>query len=146
MLPGPCALLPALHRLLRRHSPKVEVSVYDMDALSRDLVGQFFIDALTVYYSPKHELHNVWVALSAPQSARKSLLGKDADGGIQGYLKLCLVLLGPNDKAEAHDDDDEEEEGGIMMPPSMKKELVFLRIGVLRAEKLPSMDSAGKGI
>lgn len=50
-------------------------------------VGQFFIDALSVYYEKNHEWYNKWVALSAPEAARKSMLGNVAPGGVQGYLR-----------------------------------------------------------
>eukprot|EP00966_Prymnesium_polylepis_P045098 1044984-Prymnesium_polylepis.1 len=58
--------------------------------ITKDLVGQFYIDALNVYYEKHHELHKQWVALSAPESARKSLLGGTASGGVQGYVKLSV--------------------------------------------------------
>ena len=118
----------------------ISIGVYDKDLISRDVVGEFIVDAMHVYYQPAHEIYRTWVALTAPGTAR-----------VQGYLRLSVALLGPGDKPAAHDgEQDAEEDGGaILMPPAVKRELVFLRIGVLRALDLPIMDSnraKGKGI
>ena len=79
----------------------VKIAVYDMDTMpfsKSDLIGEFTIDLLSIYYEPHHEIYRRWVALSAPFSARKPMIGEAAEGGVQGYLKLSLALLGPGDK------------------------------------------------
>lgn len=74
---------------------------------------------------------------------------------------MSITLLGPTDKAVAHneDEDDLENEGGregggqalggqhgLLLPPAMKRELVFLRIGIHRASHLPALDSPTFGM
>jgi hypothetical protein len=125
---------------------QIQVAVYDKDLLTRDLVGQFFFDATTVYYEKDHEIWRKWVTLTAPHSERKRFFGKDAHGGVQGYLKLSLTLLGPDDPPNKHEEEEEEEEaagGAILLPPTLKRRLVYLRIDVLCASHLPRMDSTG---
>ena len=122
------------------NSTQIELKVYDMDTFNKnDLIGQFAIDTLQVYYRPGHELWKKWVALSAPYSARRNLIGEDERGGIQGYLKVSCVLLGPGDKPEIHEPDEEEDnsnDSAVLMPPALKRELMFLRVGVVKAKKL----------
>lgn len=119
-----------------------------------DLIGIYSIDLPHVYYEEGHELHRRWVSLSAPAWSREGVglqLGnattlrvvEDDDGGVQGFVKLSLTLLGPGDKQPVHSgdsDDDEGRSGALLMPPSIKRELLFLVVGVLRAEQLPDMD------
>ena len=141
----------------------VDVQVYDVDSLSRnDLIGNFSIDLPHLYYSDNHEIYRKWVALSAPAWAREGLklslsmtgtsavttsLVDDEAGGVQGYVRLSLTLLGPGDKAVAHDQDDEEDHpsSALMCLPEMRRELRFLRVRVLRAEQLPDMDKTATG-
>ena len=138
--------------------PQIQIAVHDADMMGRDLVGQFFIDCMTVYYEPDHELWRTWVTLQAPHSARRHLFSKDAHGGVQGYLRLSITLLGPDDTPKIHQDDEEEDEGGegeggggggggggssILLPPTMRRHLVYLRVDVLCASHLPRMDSTG---
>tara|TARA_B110001452_G_scaffold244159_1_gene228027 strand:- start:505 stop:2118 length:1614 start_codon:yes stop_codon:yes gene_type:complete len=140
----------------------VEVRVYDMDTLTRnDLIGQYSIDLPHIYYEKDHELHRRWVTLSAPMWAREGIglqlnLGRsfklavvdEARGGVQGYVKLSMTLLGPDDKPAVHDEDEDEDEGNkcaLLMPPSLKREVLYLVVGVLRAEQLPDMDTTLTG-
>ena len=120
----------------------IEVTVYDINTLTRaDIIGQYFFDAMNIYYSPNHQIWRQWVALSAPFEARDNLLSKDDRGGVQGYLKLSITLLGPDDKPVVHAED-EPETDVIMVPPTLKREVVFVRIGVHRAQGLPVMDTS----
>ena len=124
-----------------------------------DLIGIYSIDLPHIYYEEGHELHRRWVSLSAPAWSREGVglqfgngtaatstqLVEDEAGGVQGYVKLSFTLLGPGDRQPAHtgDSDDDEAAGGggaLLMPPSIKRELLFLVVGVLRAEQLPDMD------
>lgn len=99
----------------------ITIGVYDMDTLSRDLVGVYTIDAMHVYYEPNHEVRRTWVALSAPHSARKALIPfmEDGVGGVQGYLRLSITLLGPGDKPVLHEDEPIDDGGtGRRFAPS----------------------------
>ena len=143
----------------------VEVRVYDMNTLGRwDLIGQHEVGLAHVYYEPDHELRRRWVSLSAPAWAREGVgigLGGAleragvgtitlVDGqrdGVQGYVKLSLTLLGPGDTPRMHgaEEGEEEEESAVLIPPTIKRELLFLCVGVLRAEQLPDMDTTLAG-
>eukprot|EP00966_Prymnesium_polylepis_P154738 3573382-Prymnesium_polylepis.1 len=108
---------------------QIEISAYDADMTGRDLIGSFFVDAVTVYFQENHEIYNTWVALSAPYAARKGLFSS-APGGIVGYVKLSITLLGPEDTPPVHEeeDDDDEAEHAVLMPPTLKREVVFVRV------------------
>jgi hypothetical protein len=87
---------------------QIHISVYDVDLVSRDLVGHFIVDAATIYYKPDHELWRTWVTLSAPHHERERLFGiaAGAEGGIQGKLLLSLTLIGPGDSPKVHTDNE----------------------------------------
>ena len=141
----------------------VDIQVYDLDNFStNDLIGQFSIDLPHLYYSSNHEIHRKWIALSSPAWAREGLklslsltgnsavtasLQDDEAGGVQGYVRLSITLLGPGDKAVVHDQDDESdhESSALMCLPEIRRELRFLRVRVLRAEQLPDMDKTASG-
>ena len=103
----------------------VSIIVYDMDFLSKDLIGQFEMDVLDVYSREDHEMYNQWVPLTAPEKDRAGQAG-----GICGYVKLSIALLGPNDTLKIHPNEDDEdnanEEYGVLVPPAMKQELIFM--------------------
>jgi hypothetical protein len=126
---------------------QIEIRVMDIDLLSsNDLVGLYSLDAAFLYYQPNHELYRQWLVLSAPYEAREGgLFDEDSRGGAQGYLLLSLTLLGPGDKPAVHPEDDQEADkqaihSAILMPPQIKRELVFVRVGVHRAYGLPDMN------
>ena len=50
--------------------------------------------------------------------------------GVQGYLKISLTLLGPDDKPVAHAADEEDEDeaaghGALLIPPTLKREVLY---------------------
>ena len=109
--------------------------------LSRDLVGQAFVDASAIYFARHHELWRTWVALQAPHGDRTRFFGKDARGGVQGYVRLSITLLGEGDSPCIHLE--EEDESPILLPPSICQRVAFLRVGVYCTRHLPRMDSTG---
>jgi hypothetical protein len=77
------------------------------------------------------------------------------DSGVQGYLKLSVLILGPKDKQKVHNESEEIEKekvreklsggdmtGLILMPPTIKKTWKYVVVTVYRAEALPVMDGA----
>lgn len=90
-----------------------------------------------------------WVAIVDPLDAK--------DKGIQGYLKLSVAVLGPEDKLVIHSpqeidlkDAGGEASGGstasmCLMPPSLTREVHFLVVSVFRAEGMPRMDDSHLG-
>lgn len=61
-----------------------------------------------------------------------------------------MTVLGPNDKAPAHEEEeeqDDEQDGAdlqsmVLLPPSIATEEHALEISVFRAEALPKMDTS----
>ena len=92
------------------------------------------LDVLHVYYEEDHRMRNTWLALTAPHSSRRRAGGGVHKGGIQGYLRLSMALLGPGDPPLIWDEYEAEAEGGgegggsILMPPTIKRELAFLEV------------------
>jgi len=99
---------------------------------------RYDFDVQFVYFRTHHELYSQWVGLS-------NTTNKKTDG-VQGYLKLSVVVLGPNDKPYVHDPSEivkqkqQEKTKGVasmlLMPPTIKQEVNFLvatihRCGVL---------------
>lgn len=117
------------------NSAVVTVQVFDADAFSKTLIGEYTTDLMNIYYEPHHEIYRRWVALTAPASVRSK-----GDSGVQGYVKLTLVLLGPGDKPRVHKPDEEEEADAILLPPALRLELAFLVVKIHKAEGLPQMD------
>ena len=77
----------------------ITLAVYDADTLTRNtLIGRFVVDPLFVYYKPNHELYRQWVALADEDNAD--------DKGIQGYIRVSVTVLGPDDHLVVHSDND----------------------------------------
>src|SRR5262249_29268080 len=81
----------------------------------RRATGQFEFDVQGVYYRQHHELFRQWVALTDIT---------DEHEGIQGYLKLSLVVLGPGDEQHVHTaaEEDDESDGGPGAARSTRRE------------------------
>ncbi|RLN32134.1 hypothetical protein BBJ28_00019767 [Nothophytophthora sp. Chile5] len=149
---------------LREASIKVQtrqIAVYDKEKVLKDnLIGIYQLDCLSVYGqvrtirsppAPHHELYRQWIAVHDHLNTK--------DRGIQGFLLVSVVVLGPGDPLPVHDRDLEFEqeleqtadhamEGTqvtplLLVPPTIELKLQFLVVKVLRAEHLPAMDSGG---
>ncbi|KAF4030285.1 C2 domain [Phytophthora infestans] len=135
----------------------IKISVYDKERVLRDnLIGIYQLDCLSVYTQPHHELYRQWIAVHDNLSAK--------DRGIQGFLLVSVVLLGPGDALRVHDREAEVEQELaettgeklpedrdqpttitplVLVPPAIELKLQFLVVRVLRAEHLPAMDTGG---
>ncbi|POM58592.1 Dysferlin-like protein, partial [Phytophthora palmivora] len=143
---------------LREASIKVpsHISVYDKERVLKDnLIGIYQLDCLSVHAQPDHELYRQWIAVHDNLNSK--------DRGIQGFLLISVVVLGPGDALRVHDREAEVEQelaeatGEILpdandqritpplvlVPPAIELKLQFLVVRVLRAEHLPAMDSGG---
>ena len=102
----------------------------------RQPIGQYTVAAQNIYFQPGHEIWRSWVAIInyAP--------GGNVSRLVHGYLRISLSLMGPGDEPVWHDPRDEgkEDDAAVLMPPALKRELLFMRIGVLRAQNLKVMD------
>ncbi|KAG6968497.1 hypothetical protein JG687_00003720 [Phytophthora cactorum] len=134
----------------------IKISVYDKEQVLRDnLIGIYQLDCLSVYAQPHHELYRQWIAVHDNLSTK--------DRGIQGFLLVSVVLLGPGDALRVHDREAEVEQELaettgeqlpedsdqrsipplVLVPPAIELKLQFLTVKVLRAEHLPAMDTGG---
>eukprot|EP00698_Gefionella_okellyi_P008992 TRINITY_DN2257_c0_g1_i2.p1 TRINITY_DN2257_c0_g1~~TRINITY_DN2257_c0_g1_i2.p1 ORF type:complete len:1294 (-),score=282.18 TRINITY_DN2257_c0_g1_i2:252-4133(-) len=121
---------------------KLTFHVMDSCRFGRDkLIGRYDLDIAKVHGRPQHELHRKWLGLTAaPQHA-----------GLQGFLKVSCIVLGPGDPQPAHDKegDDEEEitsdnlQDMVLMPPDVQLTAYHLNFQVYRAEGLPKVDTFG---
>jgi hypothetical protein len=120
----------------------IKVTVKDSDLLtSNDMIGAYAFDATYVYFQKDHELHNSWVGLINEKDVN--------DEGCQGYLKLSVQIVGPNDKLKIHhevegpaDTDDQDIGSMVLMPPTIKKEQKWLVVTAHCGEYLPALDKA----
>ena len=100
---------------------KALIQVYDADPVSfNDLIGAFEFDLAWIYYREHHEVYNQWIGLTNTEETEEDVKEKqeeEADGeqqsltgidGIEGYLKLSITILGPNDEQYIHDEQEEE--------------------------------------
>jgi len=124
----------------------IKISVLDQDVLGTSLIGDFVTDFQAVYFNSgnSHELYRKWVALVDTKN--------EHDVGVQGYLRLSIAIVGPDDKPVYHDLAKEVAEEAKKHPsgtptqvimPSVRQKLQFLAISVHQAEGLPIMDIAG---
>ncbi|KAE9332855.1 hypothetical protein PR003_g14309 [Phytophthora rubi] len=134
----------------------IKISVYDKERVLKDnLIGIYQLDCLSVYAQPDHELYRQWIAVHDNLSKK--------DRGIQGFLLVSIVVLGPGDALRVHDREAEIEQelaeatgetpvdgSGptaptplVLVPPAIELKLNFLVVRVLRAEHLPAMDTGG---
>jgi hypothetical protein len=104
----------------------------------KTMIGAFACDATTVYTCNKdHEYYRRWVPLMDDEDAD--------DVGVQGYLKLSIIIVGPGDKMKVHDEEaeiakemaEETKVGGdigslVMDTPTIRKEWQFLVVSVYR--------------
>jgi len=127
----------------------LKLEVMDADSLTRnDLIGSYTVDLSWIYFRPRHELYRSWVGLSNDEDPEEN-------PGIQGYLKISVQIVGPNDKLYIHDEKKDKEEekkeeakknggmtGLILMPPTIKRSILWLKTTILRADYLPKTDAS----
>jgi C2 domain len=122
---------------LEVEATRIKVSVMDANTFTRNaLIGAYFFDMGGVYYNQHHEIFRQWVALTDVTDERE---------GIQGYLKLSIVVLGPDDEQHTHSAEEEDDEGGdgmlsVLMPPSIEQKGMILKCKVFEVDGLPKMD------
>eukprot|EP01083_Nonionella_stella_P294532 1001194_1 len=113
---------------------KIRIDVMDANNFFRNkLIGTYEFDALNVYLSKNHEIHRQWVALSDVT---------DMHDGAQGYLRVSVVVLGPNDEQKVWTKEEDEEEEAmvhVLMPPQIKQTGYLLKVQIFEVEGLPAM-------
>ncbi|KAK3589425.1 hypothetical protein CHS0354_020754 [Potamilus streckersoni] len=101
------------------------------------LIGSFKMDIGMVFAEPNHAQINKWLLLSDPE---------DIMAGAKGYLKICVVVLGPGDSppsiAPSVQDETEDIESNLLRPAGVQLRPATFQLKVYRCEDIPRMDSA----
>jgi hypothetical protein len=117
---------------------RISITVFDANTFRKNVViGSYEFDASFVYYSDHHEIFRQWIGLSDIT---------DAHEGVQGYLKVTIVCLGPGDEQKIHsfEEIDEFEQKSsddvVLMPPHIDQKGYILTLNFHCAQHLPNMD------
>lgn len=115
-------------------SAKILIEVYDRNNTSKkDYIGVQEIDYATIYSNEGHFLKNYWIALSN--------INNETDFSvIKGYLRLSVSILHDDDKRVELSSVDNDN-GMISTPPHISNKYMQLKVGFLRGEDFPDMDS-----
>lgn len=71
---------------------QLKIEVMDADTLTKnDLIGSYSVDLEWIYFKKHHEIYRTWVGLVNDENPEEN-------SGVQGYLKLSVQIIGPNDK------------------------------------------------
>eukprot|EP01083_Nonionella_stella_P051226 136023_1 len=119
---------------------KIKIDVLDANTIRRNvLIGSYELDLTHVYFSKYHEIHRAWLALSDIT---------DKHEGIQGYLRVSVVVLGPDDEQKIWDDEEDDEEDDmlcVLMPPQIEQIGRLLKVQIFEVDDLISMDEVQFG-
>eukprot|EP01084_Bolivina_argentea_P233322 393023_1 len=116
---------------------KCKISVFDANSMMRNvLIGSYEFDLSTIYFSNKyHEVYQQWIGLFDTT---------DENEGIQGYLRVSIVVLGPNDEQKTHEliheDEDETNLLSILLPPEIEQIPYLLSISIYECKDLCTSD------
>jgi len=115
---------------------KIRINVMDACTIKRDvMIGSYEFDLAKVYFNPDHEIYKSWIALG-------DLTNPDNEG-VQGYLKLSVVCLGPGDEQKIHNEDEEDDDDmTVLTPPHIERKGWLLNVQVYEAKELMQMDDS----
>ena len=115
-------------------SSKITIEVYDSSNSKnrKDYFGIYEFDLQYVYSMKNHCLKNHWLALANPES--------DDLTKVRGYLKISISVL--NDLDPRVELKLNENNSDISFPTQIKKKYKQLSFYIIRAEKLPEMNSS----
>eukprot|EP00736_Rhodelphis_marinus_P008914 Rmarinus@m.15525 len=118
---------------------RINLTVNDANMILSDtLIGTYELDCMYVWKRERHELYKQWVALSDVT---------DQHEGIQGYLKVSIVIIGPGEEPPTHNEEEEDGgDGSVLMSPNIELEGYALHVFPALAEDLPKLDNWGAGI
>ncbi|KAF0685790.1 Aste57867_22398 [Aphanomyces stellatus] len=112
----------------------IKLKVMDANTFQRaELIGETQFDTSFVYSNMNHQIANKWVGLVAT--------GQD---GVQGYLRISITILGPDDKFVAPPPIKPNETAidNVIMPSSVQQSVKFLVATIHNGEHLPAMDQS----
>jgi len=102
------------------------------------VVGIYEIDLAFIYFKEKHAIFNQWVGISNPTAKNFNELS--------GYLKISASVIGPGDEQVALNDGpnlDRTDKEMMLLPPHISMKYYQLKFRLIKAEKLPKMDTFG---
>ena len=113
---------------------KILIEVYDSSNSKnrKDYFGIYEFDLQYIYSMKNHCLKNNWLALANPES--------DDLTKVRGYLKVSISVLNDLDPRVELKLNDKNED--ISFPTQIKKKYKLLSFYIVRAEKLPEMNSS----
>eukprot|EP00753_Platysulcus_tardus_P013875 PLAT3886.1.p1 GENE.PLAT3886.1~~PLAT3886.1.p1 ORF type:complete len:1326 (-),score=569.73 PLAT3886.1:111-4088(-) len=116
----------------------IHVLVYDANVvLDHELIGQFSFGMEKVWQQKEHphQYYRTWVVLSNPNNPEVE----------QGFLRLTVTVLGPDDAPPTHEGAEEKdsETTDLLRPPSVKRRGYNLVAKLYKAQFLPSIDTWG---
>lgn len=117
---------------------KVFLEVWDSDAMSDDLIGNFELDLGFLWRQENHELHRRWFGLSDPSGEYL---------GVQGYLRASAVLLLDGEEPKTvHDKSSYSDEvKDVLLGSSVETIDSVVKINCFSGQELPDMDRTGGG-
>ena len=113
---------------------KILIEVYDSSNSKnrKDYFGIYEFDLQYIYSMKNHCLKNNWLALANPES--------DDLTKVRGYLKISISVLNDLDPRVELKINDKNTD--ISFPTQIKKKYKLLSFYIIRAEKLPEMNSS----
>ncbi|XP_030642529.1 fer-1-like protein 6 [Chanos chanos] len=116
----------------------IKLSVMHSKIMKSYCIGNFKLDAGTVYSQPGHQFINKWATLMDPADISK---------GVRGYLKCDISIAGKGDvthPSQKFSDAEEQIEKNLLLPEGLPSERPWASfyVKVYRAEGLPRMNSS----
>ncbi|XP_043946076.1 fer-1-like protein 4 [Protopterus annectens] len=122
----------------------IQISVVHVGKIpfTNTLIGMFKIDTGTVYSQPDHMFFQKWAVLTDP---------KDTRGGIKGYVKATISVVGKGDTigppSTSSNSQNEDIERNLLLPKQVPAERPWARftVKIYKGEGLPTMSSGIMG-
>ena len=119
----------------------VTIEVWDSDLLGDDMIGAFVVELNSMVYSQKgHEMWRTWLALTDTEGDEE---------GVQGYLKVSIMVLGPADEMVTHTLEEERKHDSgqdvskAMIPSTVSQTGHELTVQIIEGRALAALDAAG---
>lgn len=117
---------------------KLRIRVLDQQMFKNALIGVYEIDLSFIYFKEKHAIFGQWVGISNPTSKKFNELS--------GYLKISASVIAAGDEQVALLDGssiDRTDKDVMLLPPHISMHYYQLKFKLVKAEKLPKMDTFG---
>lgn len=102
------------------------------------VIGTYEMDLSYIYFKDKHAIFNQWIGISNPTAQNYNELS--------GYLKVSASVIGPGDEQVPLVDSsslDRTDKEVILLPPHISLHYYQVKFRLIKAEKLPKMDTFG---